>query len=172
MRVSIELPDPPRLEPLLESLSKQYQEVMDQLLHLQREDRVTPILHAVQAQTDGLVQAFQHMLGMMSQGKQQDYQAMQHMMREEVATPQQEANDALLSAIRGLRKSVSGLPDNLGSMMDKQMKSRQHEIMKEAPKPRRAPESSNRIVQKLDEMERALVQATRRSRSRTFGSNY
>ena len=171
MRVSVELPDPPRLEPLLESLSRQYQDVLDQLLQLQREDRVTPILQAVQQQTDGLVQAFQHMLAMMQHGKQDDREAMQHVLREEVAAPQQQANDALLTAIRGLKRSVSGLPDDLGSVMDKQLKSRQQEIMKQ-PAPKRAPESSNRIVQKLDEMERALVQATRRSRSRTFGSNY
>src|SRR3990167_10452686 len=137
MRVSVELPDPPRLEPLLESLSKQYQDVLDQLLKLQREDRVTPILQAVQAQTDGLVQAFQRMLRMMSQGRQQDHQQMREALQQDVAVPQQEANDALLSAIRGLKRSVSGLPDNLGSVMDKQLKSRQHQIMKEAPaKPR------------------------------------
>lgn len=173
MRVSVELPDPPRLEPLLESLSKQYQEVMEQLLQLQREDRVTPILQAVQAQTDGLVQAFQHMMTLMSQGRAQDHQQMQRVIHEQVAAPQQEANDALLASIRGLRRSMSGLPDNLGTVMDKHFKSRQQQIMKDAPsKPKPAPDSSNRIVQKLDEMEQALVQATRRSRSRTFGSNY
>ena len=172
MRVSVELPDPPRLEPLLDSLAKQYQEVMEQLLHLQREDRVTPILQAVQQQTDGLVQAFQAMLGVMSQGRQEDHQQMQRVLREEVAAPQQEANDALLTAIRGLKRSVSGLPDNLGSVMDKQLKSRQQELMKAPVQKARPADSSNRIVQKLDEMEQALVQATRRSRSRTFGSNY
>lgn len=171
MRVSVELPDPPRLEPLLESLAKQYQEVLDQLLQLQREDRVTPILQAVQTQTDGLVQAFQAMMGHMQTGRQQDQQQMAHVIHEQVAAPQQEANDALLTAIRGLKRSVSGLPDNLGNVMDKQLKSRQQEIMKQ-PKPKAAPDSSNRIVEKLDEMERALVQATRKSRSRTFGSNY
>lgn len=171
MRLILEQPDPPRLEPLLESLSKQYQEVMEQLLQLQREDRVSPILQAIQTQQDGLIQAFEHMMMAMHQDKQEDQEAMHQMMREEVAVPQQQANDALLSAIRGLRRSMSGLPDDLGSVMDKQLKSRQHQIMKESPKPR-MPDSSNRIVKKLDEMEDALVQATRRSRSRTFGSNY
>ena len=171
MRLILEQPDPPRLEPLLESLAKQYQEVMDQLLQLQREDRVSPILQAIQQQQDGLIQAFERMMMSMHQGKQDDRDATQQMFRDEVAAPQQQANDALLTAIRGLRRSVSGLPDDLGSVMDKQLKSRQHQIMKESPKPR-APESSNRIVKKLDEMEQALVQATRRSRSRTFGSNY
>src|SRR3990167_3657257 len=107
MRVSVELPDPPRLEPLLESLSKQYQDVLDQLLQLQREDRVSPILRAIQAQQDGLVQAFEHLMMMMHQDKQDDRESMHHMMREEVAAPQQQANDALLTAIRGLRWSVS-----------------------------------------------------------------
>ena len=171
MRLVLEQPDPPRLEPLLESLAKQYQEVMDQLLQLQREDRVGPILQAIQQQQDGLIQAFERMMMGMHQGKQDDRGAIQHLMREEVAAPHQQANDALLSAIRGLRRSVGGLPDDLGSVMDKQFKSRQHQIMKEPPKPK-APESSNRIVKKLDEMEQALVQATRKSRSRTFGSNY
>ena len=171
MRLILEQPDPPRLEPLLESLSKQYREVMDQLLQLQREDKVGPILQAIQHQQDGLIQAFEHLMMAMHQGKQEDRDATQKILREEVAAPQQQANDALLTAIRGLRRSVSGLPDNLGTVMDKQLKSRQQQIMKEPPKPK-APDSSNRIVKKLDEMEQALVQATRRSRSRTFGSNY
>ena len=171
MRLILEQPDPPRLEPLLESLAKQYRDVMDQLLQLQREDRVSPILQAIQQQQDGLIQAFERMMMSMHQGKQDDRDATQQMLREEVAAPQQQANDALLTAIRGLRRSVSGLPDDLGSVMDKQLKSRQHQIMKDSPKPK-APESSNRIVKKLDEMEQALVQATRKSRSRTFGSNY
>ena len=172
MRVSVELPDPPRLEPLLESLAKQYQEVMEQLLALQREDRVTPILQAVQQQTDGLVQAFQGMLSMMSQGRQDDHAQMERVIHEQVASPQQEANSALLTAIRSLKRSVSGLPDNLGSVMNQQFKSRQQEIMKQPTPKARPVDSSHRIVQKLDEMESALVQATRRSRSRTFGSNY
>ena len=171
MRLILEQPDPPRLEPLLESLAKQYRDVMDQLLQLQREDRVSPILQAIQQQQDGLIQAFERIMMSMHQGKQDDRDATQQMLREEVAAPQQQANDALLTAIRGLRRSVSGLPDDLGSVMDKQLKSRQHQIMKDSPKPK-APESSNRIVKKLDEMEQALVQATRKSRSRTFGSNY
>ena len=171
MRLILEQPDPPRLEPLLESLAKQYRDVMDQLLQLQREDRVSPILQAIQQQQDGLVQAFERMMMSMHQGKQDDREATQQMFRDEVAAPQQQANDALLTAIRGLRRSVSGLPDDLGSVMDKQLKSRQQQIMKEPQKPK-APDSSNRIVQKLDEMEQALVQATRKSRSRTFGSNY
>ena len=172
MRVSVELPDPPRLEPLLESLSRQYQEVLDQLLQLQREDRVTPILQAVQQQTDGLVQAFQAMLGVMAQNRQQDHQQMQRVIHEQVAAPQQQASDALLSAIRGMKRTMTSLPDSLGSVMDKQLKSRQQEMMKQPVKPKAAPDASNRIVKKLDEMEQALVQATRRSRSRTFGSNY
>lgn len=172
MRLILEQPDPPRLEPLLESLAKQYQEVMDQLLQLQREDRVSPILRAIQQQQDGLIQAFERMMLSMHQGTQDDREATHQMLREEVAAPQQQANDALLTAIRGLRRSVSGLPDNLGTVMDKQLKSRQQQIMKEPSKTRAPVESSNRIVQKLDEMEQALVQATRRSRSRTFGSNY
>jgi len=171
MRFILEQPDPPRLEPFLESLSNQYKEVMDQLLHLQREDRVGPILQAIQQQQDGLTQALERMMIIMSHGNQEDREATHQMFRDEVAAPQQQANDALLTAIRGLRRSVSGLPDDLGSVMDKQLKSRQHQIMKEPPKPR-VPESSNRIVKKLDEMEQALVQANRRSRSRTFGSNY
>ena len=171
MRVSIELPDPPRLEPLLESLSKQYREVMDQLLQLQREDRVSPILQAMQAQQDSLVAAFERMTQMMEHGKQQQTQDFQNAIREEVAAPQQEASDALISAIRGVKKTLSALPNDLGDAMNKQFKSRQQQIMKEPPKPK-TPDSSNRIVKKLDEMEQALVQATRRSRSRTFGSNY
>ena len=90
MRLLLEQPDPPRLEPLLESLAKQYLEVMDQLLQLQREDRVSPILQAIQQQQDGLIQAFEHMMLSMHQGKQDDREAMQHIMREEVAAPQQQ----------------------------------------------------------------------------------
>jgi hypothetical protein len=174
MRVSIELPDPPRLEPLLESLGKQYHDVMQRLLALQadaqREDRYAPILQAMQAQQDGLVSAFERMMQAMEHGKQQQTQDFQHAMREEVAAPQQEASDALISAIRGVKKTLSALPHDLGDAMNKQFKSRQQTIMKSPAKP--APDRTNRIVQKLDEMESALVQGLKKSRNRTFGSNY
>ena len=171
MRLVLETPDPPKLEPLLESLSRQYQQVMDALLDLQREDRTTPILQAMQAQQDGLVQAFQAMMGAMYQGRQEDQHQIERVITEQVAAPQQQASDALLSAIRGMKRSLSGLPEELGSAMNKHLKSRQQEIMK-APAPKREAASSNRVVEKLDQMETALLQGLKRSRSRTFGSNY
>lgn len=174
MRVSVELPDPPRLEPLLESLSQQYAEVMRRLLELQQRDHMTPMMQAMQAQQDGLVQAFQTMLSAMQQGKQQDHQAMQEMMRQEVAAPQQEASDALLSAIRGMKRSLSSLPESLGDAMNKNMKARQRHLMMEKPEKMapRQPDPSRAIVRKLDEMESVLANAMRGSRNRTFGSNY
>lgn len=176
MRVSVELPDPPRLEPLLESLSRQYESVMRQLLGLQREaqreDRYAPILHAMQAQQDGLVVAFERLMSMMQQGRQEDQARMGQVIREEVAAPHQDASDALLGAIRGMKRSLSALPDALGETMNRSFKQRQHQLMKR-PEPERQPvESPNRIVQKLDEMESALMTGLKRSRNRTFGSNY
>ena len=178
MRVSVELPDPPKLEPLLQSLSEQYKEVMQRLLHLhaeaQREDRYAPILQAMQAQQDGLVAAFQHMMGLMQQGKDEDRQQFQHVIRQEVAQPQQEASDALLSAIRGMKRSLGSLPDDLGSVMNKQLKARQHSIMKAKPETpvKAASNGSSLVVKKLDQMESALLQGLKGSRNRTFGSNY
>jgi hypothetical protein len=177
MRVSVELPDPPRLEPLLESLSHQYQEVMQSLLKLQaesqREDRYAPILQAMQSQQDSLVSAFQHMMGMMQQGRADDQQRFQTIIRDEVAAPQQQASDALLSAIRGMKRSLSSLPDNLGEVMDSQLKSRQKTLMQQAPAstPNRQSSSAS-VVKKLDQMEAALLQGLKGSRNRTFGSNY
>lgn len=177
MRVSLELPDPPRLEPLLESLSHQYQEVMQRLLQLhaeaQREDRYAPLLQAMQVQQDSLVSAFERMMQVMAQGHQQGQQRMEHLIRQEVATPNQEASEALVSAIRGMKHSLSSLPDDLDSVMQRHFKQRQSALMKEAPAPKAAPSlTASRVVQKLDQMEAALLQGLQRSRNRTFGSNY
>lgn len=176
MRVSVELPDPPRLEPLLESLSQQYAGVMRQLMQLQqesqREDRYAPILSAMRAQQDGLVMAFERLMGLMQQGRSEDHQRMGQMMREEVAAPQQQASDALISAIRGVKKTLSGLPDDLGSVMNKSMRHTQQKLMKHDPEPKPAPDSSRQVVEKLDAMESALLLGLKKSRNRTFGSNY
>lgn len=173
MHLTLELPDPPKLEPLLESLSQQYQEVMQQLLQLQREDRTTPILQAMQAQQDGLVQAFQAMMSAMHQGRQEHQHQMERVIHEQVAAPQQQASDALLSAIRGMKRSLTQLPEDLGSAMNKQFKSRQNSLIKAKPTPQPPPsDSSSNVVAKLDQMEAALLKGLKRSRSRTFGSNY
>jgi len=177
MRVSVELPDPPKLEPLLEHLSHQYQEVMSRLLKLQEEaqseDRYAPILQAMQAQQNGLVQAFEHMMSMMHEGKQEDREDMHRMMQEDVMAPQQEASDALISAIRGMKRSLSNLPDELGDAMHKQFKSRQQAMKPKEHEPiPRQPNPSSAIVRKLDQMESSLLQGLKGSRSRTFGSNY
>src|SRR3990167_8086810 len=177
MRVSVELPDPPKLEPLLEYLGQQYQEVMSRLLQLQedaqREDRYAPILQAMQSQQDGLVQAFQHMMAMMHQGKMDDQQHLQTVIRKEIAAPQQEASDALLSSIRGMKRSLTSLPDSLGSAMKKQFKCRQRQFMKPKEHMSMKPiDHSREIVSKLDQMESSLLQGLKGSRNRTFGSNY
>lgn len=173
MRVSVELPDPPQLEPILESLTRQYHDVMEQLLELQREDRVGPILQAIQAQQDQLVAAFRDMMGMMHQGRKQDHDQMQRMVRQDVMKPHQQTSEALLGAIRSLRQSVGSLPDELHQTMSKSMTAQRKTMMKSAPQSSRSNGmGANRIVSKLSEMERSLIDATKRSRSRTFGSNF
>lgn len=175
MRVSVELPDPPPIDQILEGLSHQYGQVLQRLLHLteqaQRTDHLQPVVAAMQQQQDQLMAAFERMVQVMSDGKQADRQQLQHVIRQEVAAPQQEASQALLQAIRGMKRSVSALPEELGSAMTKQMKTRQDAVMKAPPAPK-APDTSRAVVKKLGEMESALVSAMGKSRSRTFGSNY
>ena len=175
MRVSVELPDPPALEPLLQGLSQQYAEVVRQLMHLQEQatssERYQPIVQALAQQQDTLMAAFQHMLSVLHSGKQQDAAQMQRVMREEVVAPQQQALDSLLSAFKGMKRSLSSLPDDLGGVMSKQMQARQQTLQPQAPVPKPV-DTSRAVVQKLDSMEQALVAGLKKSRNRTFGSNY
>ena len=176
MRLSLDLPDPPRLEPLLESLSQQYQQVMQGLLKLQadaqRDDRYAPILQAMQSQQEGLVHAFERLMTMMHQGQQEEQQQLQTVIRDEVAAPQQQASDALLSTLRGMKQTMNKLPENLGTVMTKSFKSKQRELMKPKASESKAPESSRAVVNALGSLEDALVQGLKKSRNRTFGSNY
>lgn len=175
MRVSVELPDPPSLDRLLEGISQQYEQVVRQLVHLteqaQRTDHLQPVVTALQQQQDQLIAAFGQMLHVIQTSKQADQNHLQHVIRQEVAAPQHEASQALIQAIRGMKRSVASLPDDLGNVMNKQMKIRQIEIMKESPKVKSSTDSSS-VVKKLDQMESALVRAMGKSRNRTFGSNY
>lgn len=175
MRVAVEVPDPPRLEPILEELNRQYQAVMQRLLQLteeaNRSDRYQPILQALSTQQDALTSAFERMMEMMTMGKHQDRQQLQKVIRQEIAAPQAEASDAMLSAIRGMKKSLGSLPDDLGSVMNRQLKSRQQQLLKQIPV-KAEPDASKQVVKKLDQMETALLRGLKKSRNRTFGSNF
>ena len=180
MQVTVELPDPPRIEPLLQSLNDQYQEVIQRLLRLQeegqKENRYAPLLQALQGQQDRLVQAFEHLMGMMHESHQADQQTMHALM-----APQQQQGEALLSAVCGMKRSLTSLPDELSTTMDKHFRTRQQTIVKQAttasasrssPASTRPAASQTAVVKALGRLEAAVVAGLKRSRNRTFGSNF
>jgi len=175
MRVSVELPDPPRLEPLLQALSQQYSDVLSRLLALTErvnaQDRVSPVVDALASQRDELVRAFGQLFLAMRQSQQEQASGMTRVLRDEVLPSQSAASDALLSAIKGMKRSLAGMPDQLGSVMDEHFKARQQRLMARSTPPPRGADASA-VVKKLDTMEHTLAQAMAKSRNRTFGSNY
>ena len=175
MKVSVEVPDPPPLDQILEGLSRQYAEVVHQLMRLTASAQAgnQQLFRELAGQQDGLMQAFDRMMSRMldsQQGQQQTFRDTVQQHLEPAAQSQQE----LLTAIRGVRRSLTDLPDDLGSVMNRQLKSRQEALQKSAL-PKTRPPSTNpsaQIVDKLDSMEEALLKGLKKSRSRTFGSNY
>lgn len=175
MKIELTLPDPEPIEPLLRTLSRQYQQVVTELLHVQRQAQEQGLQQAQQfaQDRDALMAAFERMIGMLAQGQSQQGQEMRRVIQQEVAQPQQQAQEQFVSALQSVKRSLGKLPDSLGEVMDKSFKSRQHQLQGKKPEPAKPDVSgTNRIVAKLDELQQAVVSNSTRSRSRNFGSNY
>lgn len=176
MRIEVTLPDPEPIEPLLRELSGQYRQVVDELLSLQRQAQQQGLAQAQQMaqDRDALVAAFERMVGLLAQGHHQQGQEMRRVIQQEVAQPQQLAQQEFLSALKGVKRSLTTLPDSLGDVMDKSFKSRQRQLQGKAPEPEqpKTDGGTRQVVKAVDELRQAFLANSNKFRNRNFGSNF
>mgnify|MGYP001593042420 CR=1 FL=1 len=82
------------------------------------------------------------------------------------------SSDALAGAITGLKRVMAELPGDLKEALDRQYQTIQAKTMTGEAKPRITVQMPSRLMDRIDSLENALLTGLRRSRSRTFGSNY
>lgn len=156
MHVVVDLPDPK--SGLDAALAKQFADLQRQLMGLvkdQSESKASMqsmMLDCMKEQQSSLMDAMERLLGMV----------------QKTSSP----SDALVSAVRGLKQVVADLPGDLQGALDKQFQSVQERTMKVSVKPNITVEMPKGLVNRLDSLETSLLNGLRRSRSRTFASNY
>ena len=108
MRVSVELPDPPPLDQILEGLSQQYAQVLHQLMRLteQAQSDNQSLFRDLSAQQDRLMHAFDGMMRQVLSSHQGQQQTFRDTVQEHLQ-PAQESQAALLTAIRGMKRSLT-----------------------------------------------------------------
>lgn|SRR3990167_8029372 len=161
MRVSLDIPEPKQT--LDGSLLRQFADIQRQLMGLMKEQSASgQTLHrewqvAFASQQKTLLGALERLMGI---------------VQKSVGTAH--ASDGMVEAIRSLRQTVEGIPDDLRQTLDKQYQSQKDRMMG-MPMPtvqKVTVQMPNRLLARLDSLEDALLAGLRGSRNRTFGSNY
>ena len=155
MRVSVELPEQ-KSDPLLKHLSAQFEAMQKKLQGMKAEPSqdMKPMMQMMAKQQDALCKAMERMMGMAKPMKDK-------------------SGDAVLDALRGLKKVIAELPDDLKGALNGSYKKSQESMSR--PRVTVKPEITvnlGGLNKRLDRMEEALVGAAKKSRNRTFGSNY
>ena len=154
MEVTVNVPDS-KSDPLLKQLLTQFEALQKQLSKLKQPDSSKQVLQMLGKQQDSLVKAMERVADMV--GKRNG----------------NGNNDAILQAVKGLKQTLSKLPDALSSAMDGSFKHTQQAISR--PKVTVQPQikvSLGGLNKRLDRIENALPPAPKRFRTRTFGSTY
>ena len=159
MHVSVDIPD--QKTGLDASIAKQFADIQRQLMSLvQSKDESSHAMHkmmmtCMEDQQETLVKAMERMMGMMHE-----------------AMASSKPSDALLDAVRGMKTALQQLPSTFRDHMERRMASPTSLPMHVSVKPNVTVELPQGLTNRLDSMEAALLNGLRRSRSRTFGSNY
>ena len=160
MRVSVELPDP-KTNGLDAALAKQFADIQRSLLRwVESKDSSAHTLHrtfleALGDQQTTLVKAMERLMGMMGQ----------------LQAPASRA-EAMVEAVTGLKRTLSALPGDLKDALDRQYQAVQSTVMTHSHVPRVKVTMPTGLMDRIDSLETALLHGLRRSRSRTFGSNF
>ena len=151
--VTIALPDP-RPDPLLRQLGEQFKALQKHLMAGKRQTEAaqTPMLRMMMKQQDGLLRALERLMTSMTK-------------REDTGT--------LAPVLKQLQRFMQELPDDLSASLTSAYK----KVVASSTRPQVTVKPSvtvsmNGLEKRLDRMQNAIVTATKRSRSRTFGSNY
>ncbi len=156
MRVSVEIPEP-KASGLDAAIAKQFAEIQRQLMGLMKDQtKDTASMHdmmlsCMKDQQTSLLDAMEKMVGMV-----QDSMTSGH------------PSDGMAEALRGLRATVASLPGDLKAALDKQYQ----QAVKVSVKPQVTVSMPSGLVNRLDSLEASLLEGMKRSRNRTFGSNY
>ena len=157
MHVSVDIPEPKT--GLDAALAKQFADIQKSLLALvksqqaSQQDVRTELLDAMQSQQTSLVHAMERLLGVVAKSSKDSGHT-----------------EALAEALRGIKEVVADLPGDLKDALDKQYQSVQAKTMK--VNPHVTVKMPSGLLDRLDSLEEAMVQGMKRSRNRTFGSNY
>ena len=148
--ITVALPDP-KPDPLLRQLESQFKALQKQLLagKQQAASSQAPMLRMMMKQQDGLLRALERLMASMTKRPHEDQMAKQ------------------------FRQVLEDLPDDISSALTKSYKAMAgHAMRPQVTVQPKVTVSMNGLEKRLGRMQEALVSATKRSRSRTFGSNY
>lgn len=154
MRVSVELPEQ-KSDPLLKQLAVQFEAMQKKLQGMKESPDMKPMLQMLAKSQDAMCTAMCKAMEKMGGGKMD------------------KSDSAILDALRGLKKAIADLPDDLKGALNGSYKKTQEAMTR--PRVTVRPEVTvnlDGLNRRLGRMEEALVNASKRSRSRTFGSNY
>ena len=156
MRAVIELPDP---KPGLDTaLAKQFADIQKSLMAMMAakeqssEALYKMLLASMEDQRDELVRALERVVA-------------------KLPTVSPLASTALLDSVQGIKTTLAALPEDLRETLDRQRApASQPSAM--AVRPHVTVKMPDGLMSRIDSLEAALLQGLKRSRSRTFGSNY
>ena len=155
MQIHIEVPSS-KPDPLLKQLLTQFERLQKQLMKVSvtAATKLTPLVALLSKQQEPLVRAMERLLSQLKPTKTG-------------------ADPALAKALMGMQGVLKQLPNQLEAALDGSYQRTQKTLAKSSitVKPQ-VQVHLDGVGKRLDRMQEALVQATRRSRSRTFGSNY
>ena len=159
MRVSVEIPE--QKAGLDGALARQFADIQRQLMGwVKAKDEAGSAFHQsvltmVARQQDALVSALERLIGAVQQSSRS-------------AQP----SESLIGAVQGLKRLVADLPGDLKGALDQQYQRVQHSMTRASPAPKVTVQMPTGLTTRIDRLEDALLQGLRRSRNRTFGSNY
>ena len=157
MRVSVDVPDP---KPGLDTaLAKQFADIQKSLMAMmaakeQSSEAVYKMLLAsMEDQRDELVRALERVVAKLPS-----------------ASPL--TSNALLDSVQGIKTTLAALPEDLRETLDRHRPAPASSSPALAGRPTVTVKMPNGLMSRIDALESALLQGLKRSRSRTFGSNY
>ena len=159
MKVSVDIPD--QKSGLDSALAKQFADIQKQLMGL------------VKDQSSSKHEMHAMMMESMSDNQSMFLKAMERLMGMVTkAVDSNESDDALVSSLQGIKKTMAELPGDLKDALDKQYEGIQKSMKVSVAAPKVTVSMPDGLMNRIDSLESAMLQGMKRSRSRTFGSNY
>jgi alpha-D-ribose 1-methylphosphonate 5-triphosphate diphosphatase PhnM len=163
MRVSVDIPE--QKSGLDSALAKQFADIQKQLMGLVKDQSVSKhemhkmMTSSMASQQAMFVKSMEHLMGMVTKtfdSHEDDIKS----------------TDTLVSSLQGIKKTMAELPGDLKDALDSQYQSIQKSMKVSVATPKVTVSMPNGLMNRIDSLESAMLQGMKRSRNRTFGSNY